>query len=166
LKTSKKPIKYFYLNDKLHKKLHINRGADVIQTWCYPLSKRVTYTYTDVKKNLQPGFTTQEVGKMLNRHRLTLERAILAGSIERPQFIYGLNEQKKMVRYMWSEKDILDAHAFLSTVHTGRPRHDGVVTPKRLPTRGELRAMIRQSEILYVQRDGKFVPVWDAEDFS
>ena len=66
---------------------------------------------------------------MLNRSRDSLERAILDGNIEEPQFTYGLNEHKRKFQYLWSEKDILGAHAYFSTVHTGRPRKDGVITP-------------------------------------
>lgn len=160
-------INYFYLNKNLHRRLHINRGADTITTWCYPLHKRVAYTYSDVKRRMEPAYTTKEVGQMLNRGRLTLEHAILNGDIEEPQFTYGLNEHKKKFKYMWHEDNIMEAHAFLSTVHKGRPRKDGLVTPYRLPTARELRAMIRQQEILYVKDDnGEFRPVWQAEDFD
>lgn len=161
-----KPLNYFYLNGLLHKRLHINLGADQITTWCYPLHKRVAYTYTDVKKRKDPAYTTQEAAKMLNRGRLTLERAILEGSITEPQYTYGLNERKKKFKYMWNEENILEAHAFLSTVHKGPPRKDGLITPMKLPTERELRAMIRQQEILYRKVDGEFRPVWNAEDFD
>lgn len=162
-----KPLNYFYLNENLHKRLHINRGADTIMTWCYPLHKRVAYTYSDVKRRMEPAYTTKEVGLMLNRGRLTLEHAILNGDIEAPQFTYGLNEHKRKFKYMWHEKNILEAHAYLSTVHRGRPRNDGLITPARLPTVRELRAMIRQEDILYVRDpDGTFRPVWKAEDFD
>jgi hypothetical protein len=158
---------YFYLNGNLHKKLHINRGADQIITWCYPLEKRVAYTYSDVKKNHKPAFSTQEAAKMLWRSRLTLERAIIRGDIRAPQYTYGIDENKRKFKYMWSEDDIMEAHAYLSTVHQGRPRHDGLVTPQRLPTARELRAMIRQEQVFYVRgEDGEFRPVWRAEDFD
>lgn len=164
--STRRPLNYFFLNDLLHKKLHINRGADTITTWCYPLHKRVAYTYTDVKKNMAPAFSTVEAAKMLNRGRVSLERAILRGDIEAPQFTYGIDENKNKFKYMWNEKNILEAHAFLSTQHAGPPRKDGLITPKKLPTVRELRAIIRQSEILYVKVGDEFRPVWDAEDFT
>ena len=160
-------LTYFFLNGLLHKSLHINRGADQITTWCYPEHRRVAYTYSDVKKRHEPAFTSVEVGKMLNRRRLQLERAMIAGNIEYPQYTYGLSSVKRKHQYMWSEKDILAAHAYFSTVHRGRPRKDGKVTPQRLPTVRELRAMIRQEQILYVRgEDGEFRPVWRAPDFD
>jgi len=151
----------------LHTRLHINRGADTIITWCYPLGKRVAYTYSDVKKRKAPAFTTQEVCDMLMRTRRVLQDAITNGDISEPQYTYGLNEHRRKFKYMWSEQNIMEAHAFLSTVHRGRPRKDGKVTPQRLPTARELRAMIRQEHILYVQGDdGEFRPVWRAPDFD
>lgn len=166
-----RPLNYFYLNASghgplLHKKLHINLGADTITAWCYPLHKRMAYTYSDVKKHKEPAFTTIEVGRMLNRGRLTLEHAILRGNIEPPQHTYGLNEFKRKFKYMWHEKDIFAMHAFLSTVHKGPPRKDGLVTPMKLPNERELRAMIRQQEILYRKVGDEFRPVWEAGDFD
>ena len=178
-KQSTQPGKltYFYLDGQLepggpnvpllHKSLHINRGTDTITTWCYPLGKRVAYTYSETKKRREPAYSTQDVCKMLNRKRLTLELAILHGKIEEPQYTYGLNEHRRKFKYMWAEHNILEAHAYLSTVHVGRPRKDGMVTPMRLPTLRELRAMIRQEEILYVRDDdGEFRPVWRAQNFD
>lgn len=162
-----RPLRYFYLNGNLHKSLHINRSADKIVAWCYPEQRRVAYTYSDVKKYKEPAFTTKEVAEMLMRSKKTIEHAILAGSIEPPQYTYGINETKKKYKYMWDEKHIMDAHAYFMTIHFGRPRKDGIISPMPLPTVRELRAMIRQEEPLYVKTaDGEFLPVWRAPDFD
>ena len=165
-----KQLNYFYLDvaDKgplLHKRLHINRAADAITTWCYPLHKRVAYTYSDVRRRLSPAFTTTEVGKMLNRKPRTVEDAIRDGQFPAPQFTYGLNERKNMYKYMWHEDDIMAAHAYFSTVHKGAPRKDGLITPMKMPTARELRALIRNQEILYIKVGEEFRPVWEAENF-
>ena len=163
-------LNYFYLDaagrgPMLHRRLHINRGADQITTWCYPLHKRVAYTYSDVKKNMDPAFTTQEVAKMLNRRRETVERAILNGYVEEPQHAYTLDENKRKFKYMWHESNIMELHKHFSSMHKGRPRKDGLVTPQKLLTARELRALVRNQEILYIRTDdGEFRPVWDAED--
>ena len=160
-------LKYFYLNGNLHKSLHINRSADSIVTWCYPLAKRVTYTYSDVRKYKEPAFTTQEVCAMIGRHRNRVEEAIISGNVARPQSTYGIDENMRAYQYMWSEKDIMELHAHFLTVHRGRPRKDGRVTPQKMPNARELRAMIRQEQILYVlDEDGDFKPVWKAQNFD
>lgn len=164
-KSNRFPL-YFYLNDQLHKKLVINRGQDMITTWCYPLGKRVAYTYSDVKKRKEPAFYTREVAKLVNRSVDSLEDALIRGDIPPPQKSYGIDENRRPYAYFWSERDIMNAHEYFSNVHRGRPRNDGLVTPGRLPTVRELRAMIRNEEILYIRgEDGEFRPVWKAEQF-
>jgi len=163
-KKSRK-LTYFYLNGNLHRSLHINRSSDVITAWSYPERKRIGYTYSDVRRRMAPAFTTTEVCKLVNRTKVILELAILNGHIESPQFTYGLNEVKRKYKYMWTEQDIMALHAYLSTVHRGRPRKDGLVTPKKMPNARELRAMIRQQPIMgYLDGEGNFRPTWLAED--
>ena len=102
---------------------------------------------------------------MVNRSRIIVEWAIINGQIEAPQFTYGLDENRNMYKYMWHEKDILALHAYLSTVHIGRPRKDGLITPAKLPNARELRAIIRQQPIMgYLDSEGNFTPTWLAED--
>lgn len=161
-----RPLNYFYVEKLLHKKHHINRGKDEITAWCYPHARLMTYSYASVKRRMEPAFTTQEVAKMLNRGRITLETAILDGCIEAPQFTYGLNEARKKFKYMWHEDNIIEAHTYLSGVHFGRPRKDGLITPKRLPSVRELRAMIRHKEVLYVKDpvSGEYLPTYQASN--
>lgn len=163
-KKSRK-LNYFFLNGNLHKSLHINRSADVITAWSYPDNKRIGYTYSDVRRRMQTAFTTTEVAKLVNRSKLVIELAILAGSIEEPQYTYGLNEHKKKYKYMWREEDIMALHAYLSTVHRGRPRKDGLITTVNLPSARELRAMVRQQPIMgYLDAEGNFRPTWLSDD--
>jgi hypothetical protein len=164
-KASKRTLKHFFLNGDLYERLHINQGKDEITAWNYPLGKRVVLSYTQTRRDYKPAYTTKEVGVMLNRGRGAIMRAILNGYIEEPQFTYGLNEARNKGTYFWDEKLIMDAHAYFSTVHKGRPRKDGKITPMALPTPRELRAMIRQEETLYYRDGEEFVPTWAAEEF-
>lgn len=162
-----KRLNHFFLNDKLHKKLRILRAADSIETWCYPDSRRVTYTYTDVKKHMQPAYSTKQVAEMLGKNPETIMNALRAGGIEEPAVAYTLTTRKHKYGYRWNEEHIMALHKYLLSIHRGRPRKDGKVTPQKLPTARELRAMIRQETVLYVkQADGSFVPTWQAEDYS
>lgn len=151
----------------MHRREHINIGADVIEAWCYPLAKRVAYTYSDVRSRHERAFTTPEVCQMLNRSHDHMRHAIMEGKVEPPQFTYTLNANRNMLKYMWHEKDIIKARNYFASVQFGRPRKDGRVNPKPIPTERELRAMIRQERIVYVKNDqGEFVPAWKAPDFS
>ena len=60
-----------------------------------------------------------------------------------------------------SEDDVMLVREFLSTLHRGRPRKDGLITSKNVPTKQELRAKIKNEVVLYQQTsDGEFIPVW------
>lgn len=162
-----RPLKYLFLNGELHKVLQINRPRDEIVLWGYPSKRRVAYTYSDVRRRMEKAFTLTEVGKLLNRNKVTITRAIDAGEIERPQYTYGLDDpEHKIFQYMMRESDIMAMHAVLASKHAGGTRRkDGLVTPKSLPSARELRAMIRNDTVFYVKTDSGFVPTWEAKQF-
>lgn len=164
-KSKKRPrlATHFYLNKQLHKTLHINRGSDVVTTWRYEDGRVVKYNYSDTLKYARPAFSMKRAGQLLNRKKQTLELAILNGDIPRPQFSYTIDENRNMIQYFFSEDDIIAAHQYFVTVHFGRPRNDGLVTPYPIPTLRELRAMMNDEEILYVQQGDSFVPTWKAK---
>lgn len=161
-----KPLRYFFYRGDLHKKIHISRGDDLITAWNYPKGKAEKYVYSDVRKNGERAFTTAQVADMINRTPENVWRHVSVGDVRVPQHTYGLDEKRNLYAYLWSEKDIMDLHAYLKTVHIGRPRADGLVSTGKLPTATELRAMIRQGTVLYVKdSEGNFVPTWQAEKF-
>lgn len=162
-KPKVKPLRYFFYRGDLHKKIHINRPDDIVVAWNYPKGKTERYVYSDVRRNGEPAFLTKQVSVMLNRAPRILKGAVRAGMIHTPQRTYGLDENRNGHAYMWSEKNIMEAHAYFATVHIGRPRNDGLVTPKQMPTASELRAMIRQGTVFYVQVGDEFVPTWRAD---
>jgi erythromycin esterase-like protein len=102
---------------------------------------------------------------MVNRKHLTIEQAMARGMIERPQHTYGLNENKNFYQYMWKEEEIMGLLEYLSSVHRGRPRKDGMITISDLPTPRELRAMINDDQVLYVKQGDTYVPTWRAKEF-
>jgi len=114
---------------------------------------------------MEKAFPISEVSKLINRHRVIIENYILDGKIRTPQRIYTL-DTKRPGKYMFSEKDVLDLHDYLLTVHIGRPRKDGKITPGRMPSRAELKAMMRHDTTMYVKSaDGTFTPVWKEMDW-
>jgi hypothetical protein len=162
----KKPLRYFFYKGELHKKIHINRGADIITAWSYPRGHTVRHSYSDVRRNGEKAFSTREVEGFVKRSRRTVKGAIEKGMIAAPQRTYGIDENRNGYAYYWSEQDIMNLHDYLVTVHIGRPRNDGMITTGNLPSKAELRAAIRQGTVFYVQTEsGEFVPTWKAEKF-
>lgn len=158
------PLRYFFYRGDLHKKIHIHRPNDVIIAWNYPKGKAEQYVYSDVRRGGEQAFSTRQVEKLINRSQRTIKKAIADGMIRTPQRTYGLDADRNGYAYYWSEKDIVELHDYLKTVHFGRPRKDGLVTPKDMPTASELRAMIRQGTVFYVEVNGEFVPTWRADN--
>jgi hypothetical protein len=104
---------------------------------------------------------------MVHRSRHTIERALSSGGFEKPQYTYGLTEERGKYKYMWHEKDIMALHRYLSTLHRGRPRKDGLITTSNLPTARELRAIINQKPVMgYLDAEGNFHPTWQANDLG
>jgi hypothetical protein len=151
-----KSLRYFFLNDKIHKVLKASRSKDEMIAWCYPDKKRVMYSYSQVKKNMETAYTVVEVAYMLNKHRVTIQEYILNEKVATPQKIYpiGQPDSENWSQYMFNQKNILDIHEhILDSGHS-----------KEIPSKAELQALLKNNLILYTKtEEGKFVPVWKAE---
>lgn len=113
------------------------------------------YSYSQVKKYMEKAYSLVETGEILGRHKVSIERYILAGKIKEPQRIYPIsNPDGGWTKFMLSESDILDLHQFII--------EDGHTND--LPSRSELIALLKQNLILYTKSsEGNFIPVWKAE---
>jgi hypothetical protein len=151
-----KVLRYFFLNDKIHKVLSSSRSKDEIVAWCYPDKKRVMYPYSQVKKNMETAYTIVQVSAMLNKHRVTIQDYILEGKVMTPSKIYPIGEpdSKLWSKYMFNQKNILDIHQhILDSGHSSE-----------IPSKAELLGLLKNNFILYTKTDeGKFIPIWKAE---
>lgn len=151
---------YFYLGGELHQHIHIDRGADIITCWNHLQRKRMAYPWSETRRKMKPSYRSGEVAKLINRSRVSIEHAILRGDIKKP-FQPESPSTKRTGRYAWSESDIMEARDFFATQHHGFPRKDGLITPKAIPTRAELRAMMEHGTVTYVRTsDGEFIPTF------
>ena len=157
---------FFYLNGELHRAIHLNRAEDILTVYNFARRQKMVYNGRDIRLRRQPAFTTKQVATMINRHRQTIVNDMYEGNIKRPARSWPIRKDyagRGTLR--WSEEDIMAAHEYYATRHFGRPRQDGLVTPLPLPSKTELRAMIRQHgrTVLFTKdKEGDFVPVWKA----
>ena len=150
----RKKFLYFFLNNKLHKVIKLSKARDEVIAWCYLDKKRVLYPYSDVKKNMENAYTIKETGLILGRHKVTIEEYILQGKITSPQKIYPIsNPESKWYKFMFSESDIFKLHEYI--LEAGYT--------KNIPSRTELRALLKNNIILYTKTESGFVPVWKAD---
>jgi hypothetical protein len=154
-RKSLKEVRYFFLNEKIHKTLSLSRAKDQLIAWSYVDRKRMLYPYSEVDKNMGSAYSIVQVASMLNKHRVTIQDYILEGKIRSPQKIYpiGSNSEDSWYKYMFSDKDILDLHQYI--LEAGHS--------KNVPSKAELLALLKHSFILYTKTVDGFVPVWKAE---
>lgn len=159
------PKVFFALDNRVHKKIFINRAKDVIHAWDFEREVIATYSYTMWLKKRQPIFRTGEVAWMLSRSRHAVKKAVWEGAIPAP--VKGNYPIETQAQYLWKESDIMNLLDYFGSRHFGRPRRDGLVRPlKGLPSPREVKAMIHDDSIMYVKQGDKFVPTWRAKDLS
>jgi hypothetical protein len=167
-KTTKRPsLKYFFINNQIHQKLHIDRGKDKLSAWNYPEHKRVVYNYSWVLRHMKPAYPTSQVAKLLNRTVRSIQLYMAEGAIPDPPHTYDYTKDnpQKIAKYMWREEDIMAMHEYIATTkHQGRERLDGEMTNNTIPTPRELRALLAEDAVLYVKQGDKFVPSWKAKE--
>jgi reverse gyrase len=152
--SSRKKLVYFFLNNKIHRVLKLSRAKDELVAWSYLDKKRMLYSYSQVKKNMENAYTTKEVADILKKHKVTIEDYILDGKIKKPQKVYPLsNPDSKWFKFMFSESDIMDIHQFI--LESGYS--------KNMPSKAELRSLLKNNIILYTKTDSGYVPVWEAD---
>jgi hypothetical protein len=142
-------LSYFFLNNKIHKVLKLSRAKDELIAWCYPDKKRVLYSYSQVKKNMENAYSTKNVSDILGKHKVTIEDYILDGKIKRPHIVYPIgNPDSSWYKFMFSINDILDLHEFI--LESGYSNN--------MPSKNELLARLRHNMILYTKTtSGDFV---------
>lgn len=165
-RNRKRSLNYFFHEGRLHKVLYISRPRDFMHAWSYEERKKVAFVYSHILRTRGRAFTLVEVCAMVNRSREALERYMIGGHIRRPAMSYTLDGTYRPSKYFFSEKDVLDLHDYLVTLHYGRPRKDGQITPYPTPTKTELRAMMKHDVVYYVENSkGEKVkafkePIW------
>lgn len=163
LKSSNKSV-FFFLNGDLHKLIRKSAAQNV----CYALNLNTNkvnkYTYKDYKQFKKKAYTISEVGKVLGRHVDRIRVALYSGLVKKP-FMVKYSGRTNV--YYFSEEDIYELREYFANIHRGRPRADGIVIPKDVPTIAELDAILGKRPMLYVRtKEGNFVPVWRQEEFD
>ena len=155
--------KFFFWEDKLHKVLRVDRPGNLVDAWRFEDGRVVTLLYTDYKMNAGKAIRHSEAAKLIRLKPDTLNRYILRGKIRPPERSYDLNgDRQKGWQRWWSEKNMLELHDYLMTVHKGSPRKDGQITPmQHLPSRAEIVAAFNESQKVFVRTaDGTEIPLF------
>lgn len=156
--------KYFFLNGTLHKLLKHNKHKDFIVAHDYGDGKRKNYIASDVLKKKEPAFNAGAIAKIIGRARRVVRQWKKKGLTPPPHVAYSLENPEHVVDIFWTAEQAWELWEYASSIHIGRPRKDGEVTPKS-PPKIEAKAMIEGGRIMYYQdEDGEFQPTWRALD--
>jgi len=163
--STRKKFLYFYVNGKLHKMISVVRARDEATAFCYSEKKIRVYQWSFIQKNAQRAFSMGQVAEMVNRTKRLLQYYLQRGLIERPEKTYALSTGRP-VKMMFSEDDVYKIRDIIASMHTGRPRKDGVIKPKNVISKQELYAKMKYDQTLYMKNaKGEFVPLYMSEEW-
>jgi len=155
----------FFINGDLVRLIHSNRASNICTIYNYIQDKEQSMILSDFKKHRKKAYTFMSITKIFARSRVQFERMIKSEIILPPTGAVpgGKRVWQKMSYY--SEEDLFMIREAMSHIHSGRPRKDGRITPrKNIPTEKELRSLIGDAIMLYTQnKNGEFIPVWAEE---
>lgn len=161
---------YFFIDKRLHRVLKRNIPANLVEAWSFEDHAVVKFLYTDFQKKCVPAYRTKEVADMLNVSTRTLKRMLAGDNVRLPVKSYPIGNQTASEHnsaYWWGLWNILEAHEYLLTVHYGRPRKDGEITPnQRMPNRAEVIARAERQVVLFSKEDAQtYVPQYRPPQF-
>jgi hypothetical protein len=160
----KKAWKWFFLNGQLHRLLSVSYGRDECVAWCYPEDKRKLYQWSDIRRRASRGFTVTQVAKMMNRNNQQINRYIWSGQIANPAKAVGPGSNFSV--RIFTEEEVFKIREVVANQSIGRPRKDGIIVPRNVPSREEIYAKMKYNAQLYIKtEDGRFIPLYEAEDW-
>jgi hypothetical protein len=154
----------FFLNGELHKLVRTNKSANICYAYNFNKKEIVKYTYRDYIKFKKRAFRIGEVAEIMRRHPDRIRVGLEDGLIKRP---YLVEYKTRSGIFYFSEDDLYEIRNYFANLHRGRPRSDGIIVSKNVPTEQEIDAILGKRQMLYVRtQEGKYVPVWKAEEFG
>jgi hypothetical protein len=161
----KKKWKYFFLDKKLYRLVRVIYSRDEAVALCLEDGTMRMFAWSDVRRHASRGFTIGQVSKIIGRTTRQIHNYIMAGEIEAQGMLYAPTDGRP-VRRIFSEEDIFDIQEIMSNKHIGRPRKDGLIKPKNVLGKSDVRVAVKHDMQLYARtEDGEFVPVYLAEDW-
>jgi hypothetical protein len=157
--------KMFFINKKLHRRVKINKSIKLVSCYDYESGKLVNFSYSDFKKFRQRALLISEASKILRRNSNAIRYAIYDKSI--PSEVPRVFRKNGVGIYYLSEDHIFELRDYFASKHRGRPRKDGLIVSKNVPTIEELEVFFGRRQVLYTRtKEGEFVPVWRSENFD
>lgn len=152
--------KIFFLNEDLVRVIHINKAQNFVKIYNICKNKYQSLLWTDFVKHRKKAYTKKQVCKILNRTMVQLDHYIYSGMINPPTGAAPGGKREWHYWSFYSEDEIYKIRDYMSTIHRGRPRRDGLITNSVISEQ-ELKVRLGDGMMLYRKNsDGEMVPVW------
>jgi len=154
---------YFFLKDKLYKKLRVVKSEDYIVAWSYEDEMRMRFNYSSVRREASKAYSLDEVSDLIGRRKSVLLSYLRRNLIDPPSGRLYSIKNKVPGKWMWSEQDVLDLRDAIFEMAPknmyGEPRVNF-----KLVSKAELLSKMREDTAYYVKNEqGEFVKVWRAQ---
>jgi hypothetical protein len=152
---------YFFLKDKLYKKIRIVKSENYLVCWSYEDEMRMRFNYSSVLREATKAYSVSEVSKLLEKTPGYIW-ALIGNKIADHPSGRSYNANKRPMKWYWSEQDILDLR---QAIFDSAPKNEyGEPYGKfRLISKVRLLSKMREDTSYYVKnQNGEFVKVWRA----
>lgn len=155
---------FFFLNGLLYRTIHADKRSNLLYAYDARDGSIQSFLYSDVRKHSQKAFRIGAVAELLGCKPKTVKILEEKGMVRPAQRWAGPELDYRINARYYSEDQVRELRQVMSEIHRGRPRHDGIVIPRKsLPTAEELEAAMRHTTVLYEDIGGELIPVWRAK---
>jgi hypothetical protein len=153
--------KIWFLNNDLVRFHHSSRSTGMVSFYNITKDRFETCLRSDFRRNRERAYTVAETSILVNRHRKYMPKLIKSGMIPPPTGAKVNGERGFRIRSYYSESQVRDIRAILSSIHIGQPRKDKLITNNMTPTSQELTRRMGDGILTYTKtEDGRFIPTW------
>lgn len=151
----------WFLNGDLVRKYHVSKSNGIMSVYNITKDRIESCLISDFKKNSEKAYTVKETAELVSRHRKYLPRLMQSGIIPYPVGATKDGKTGFQIRSYYSASKVHEIRDTLASMHTGRPRKDGLITNDSTPTKQELTRRMGDGILTYIKTaEGDFVPTW------
>lgn len=154
---------YFFLEEKLYKKIRVVKSENYVVAWSYEEEKRMWLTYSIVRQYATEAYDLTQVSKLIDKRKSYILSYIKRNLVAPPSARTYSIRNKVPGKWMWSEQDVLDLRDTLFEL-APKNKYGEPYTNLKLISKAELLSKMRKDTAFYVRDDnGDFVKIWRAE---
>lgn len=153
---------YFFMDNKIYKKLRVVRSEDYIVVWSYADEARMRFGLVATRRAAQKAYKIGEVASLIKRPVADIISYVARGLVPKPSGNTYYIGSKRPYLQLWSEDDILFLRDKIFEL-APKNKYGEPYTNFKLVSRTELLAKFRGDTSYYVQdEDGNMTRVWRA----